>query len=330
MASFCKKIGSIFLCGALISALVPGNIVLSAKGDALAGTGSFAEPSDDVLLEKGKVGKTGDGTESEGLSIEENENLGSISGDTSTIEKSKKDTKGNKIENKSSYAKLDESNPWGKDTAKIAGGAVVGGAGIVATNAVVGKAIGSSTAKKLDEKIREELRDFERKLDRVVDKIYFQNKESEDVYMNRVWLWGVMSYLFEKLGWFGENEKGIKELATEDGNIRGLVSFFWLLISIFLTIYLYFCWSSLENDIEKYEKNCLELVKFFKRARNIIVFPDVILTWFCPPVGFMYFFIATSIFQNLKGEKFKKVKKKIKEEDAEFENYRNYDITDYR
>ena len=76
-------------------------------GDALTGTGSFAEPSDNVLLEKGKVSKTGDGTKSEGIFSKENESLSSVSGATSTIEESKKDTKGSKTADKSNYTKPD-------------------------------------------------------------------------------------------------------------------------------------------------------------------------------------------------------------------------------
>ena len=84
------------MCGALISALVPGNIVLSAKGDALAGTGSFAEPSGDVLLGKGRASEVDDGAKSKEFDGEENENLNGVFGNAGAIGEKAKNTKDSK------------------------------------------------------------------------------------------------------------------------------------------------------------------------------------------------------------------------------------------
>ena len=194
LSAFIKKTGSIFLCVALVSALVPGNIGLSAEGNALAGTGGLSnEPNDNVVLpEKDKAGRNSDGAKSEGISNEENENLGSVSGNVGTVEESKKDTYDRRTVNKGDCAKFDESNSWGKDTA-IAGGAAVGVGGFVATKAAIGKMVreksSSSTTEDL-KKIKEELDDVKGKLNEVKverDTLREQNKKFENLPGHRAW-----------------------------------------------------------------------------------------------------------------------------------------------
>ena len=45
-----------------------------------------------------------------------------------------------------------------------------------------------------------------------------KDKEIEDLLMqpgHRAYLWGILSYLFEYLGWFGKNQKGTKTMALQ-------------------------------------------------------------------------------------------------------------------
>ena len=99
-----------------------------------------------------------------------------------------------------------------------------------------------------------------------------KKKELEDLQMqpgHRAFLWGGLSYLFEYLCWFGENQKGTKIMAMQGRDSRIALSVFWFLFDI---IVIYITWV---------EADC-----FFKSLKNKAIGGIITATsLICPPVG---------------------------------------------
>ena len=99
-----------------------------------------------------------------------------------------------------------------------------------------------------------------------------KKKELEDLQMqpgHRAFLWGGLSYLFEYLCWFGENQKGTKIMAMQGRDSRIALSVFWFLFDI---IVIYITWV---------KADCFYTSPKNKAIGGIITATSLI----CPPVG---------------------------------------------
>ena len=103
-----------------------------------------------------------------------------------------------------------------------------------------------------------------------------KNKELNDLLMrpgHRAYLWGALSYLFEYLGWFGENQKGTETMALQGSGLRIAFSLFWFIYSFFITLVIWYKFKEVFN----------------RSVRNKVIGGiGTGLSWLCPPLGVAY------------------------------------------
>ena len=298
-----KRSSACVLCVAVLSTLVPSHLCSARLWHKYTSSNVFCDFSKnsenaagqsntDVVASKSSESPMNSNVNSE----EKNHILTDYEKNNSNLEQS--DVKNNHEElketvfvDKDQFGKGDKSNnairSLAINAAKVGAGAVMGALALKGVELVInknkdeGKEIDYSSDKVTIEKLEGELEEANKKIEELEEankKIEDLSKQDEGVRNDgkkelnstpghRAYLWGALSYLFEWLNLFGENQKDTETLAIQNNGLRIAISVYWFLFSVVVT---WIIWYK-----SKYSSNVEAAV-------------ETALTWICPPLESVY------------------------------------------
>ncbi len=273
------------------------DVVVSKSSESSINSNIDSEEKTDILtdyeknnskLEQGDIKENNEKFSSEAKTsiLTDNEkNNGKL--EQSDIKNNQEELKETVFVDKDQFGKGNKSNSTIRslaiNAAKVGAGAVMGALALKGVELVInknkdeGKEIDYSSDKVTIEKLEGELEEANKKIEDLSKQDEgVKNdgkKELNSTPGHRAYLWGAMSYLFEWLNLFGENQKDTETLAIQNNGLRIVFSVCWFLYSVVVT------WAVWYGYKDKYSKSV---------KNRVIGGVETALAWICPPLGLAF------------------------------------------